>query len=67
VRQPLGRAADLLTRRPLPGWGVVGALVLAVAVLVVATAGEPVTWAPASGAPWQELRGALSALWPSGI
>jgi predicted Ser/Thr protein kinase len=67
VRQPLGRAADVLTRRPLPGWGLVGVLGLAVVLLWLATAGNPVTWAPASGPPWQELREALRALWPAGI
>jgi hypothetical protein len=67
VRMPLGRLADVATRRPLPGWLVVGALALAVVVLWLATAGNGVTWAPASGPPWQELREALRSLWPSGI
>jgi hypothetical protein len=67
VRQPLGRAADLATRRSLPGWTVVAALALGVVVLWLATAGEPVTWAPASGPPWQGLSDALRAMWPSGI
>jgi Protein kinase domain len=67
VRQPLGRMVDVAARSPLPGWLVAGALALAVVVLWLATTGDGVTWAPASGPPWQELREALRALWPSGI
>ncbi len=67
VRQPLGRAALVVTRRPLPGWGALTVAVLGLAGIWFATAGDPVSWAPASGPPWQELQETLRGLFPTGI
>ncbi|HET6561344.1 MAG TPA: serine/threonine-protein kinase [Marmoricola sp.] len=65
VRQPLGWATGVLTRGTVVGWCAVGMLALAVAALWLVTDG--VSWAPASGPPWQELRDALRAAFPSGL
>jgi hypothetical protein len=67
VRSALGRAAVVATRHPAPGWVVVGGLALTVALVWLATVGGEVTWAPASGPPWEAFEDALRATFPLGL
>jgi hypothetical protein len=62
VREPVGRAVTSAARHPAAWWVVAVALVLVAGAWWWAGVQEGISWEPASGAPWDELRDLANAV-----